>query len=211
MPLNLTTGGDFLPFIKYNAKLGQWLVKVDKNQPDVVVANPRFAMDMKNVKQGWLNFGVSGLQAWWWEAGVRTPMPEGIPVKDGFQVILYGPDPQPALGNKPIGLRQWTSNANATKEGFVTAYSEWEQNAGQHPGELPVFQMTGATRIPGANGDSFAPVFTLTGWVERSKIPGIDETAAAPPATPVDDWQAPQPGEDYGAQVDPDLDDKIPF
>ncbi len=41
-------------------------------------------------------------------------MPNGVQVKDGFEIMMYGPDPQPALGGKPLGLRVWTSNANAT-------------------------------------------------------------------------------------------------
>jgi len=207
-----------MPFIKYNAKNGQWSIRVDKDQPDVIIANPRFAMDMANVKQGWMIFGVSGLQAWWWERGVRTAMPDGIQgVKDGFQIVLHGPDPQPALGNKPIGLRQWTSNAGSTKEGFCRAYDEWEANAGQHPNELPIFQMTGTETIPGAQGNNYAPVFALTGWVERAKIPEFDAhkatetqssepaygsgTGIVPPAT--QPWPGP-PGDD-------DLNDEIPY
>ncbi len=221
MPLNLTTGGgDFTPFLKYNAKMGQWSVRGEQDQPDVVIDKPRLAMDMANVKTGWILTSPGAPPQTWWDApnGTRQALPNGVRAKDGFEVAVYGPDKQPNLGGAALGFRTWMANANAVKEGFCTAHTEWEQQSVDHPNEVPIFTANAVQRIPGAHGDNFAPVFELTGWVERSKIPAFDEHKAAQGngamtnGAPATDWQAPDDRPDVPATgpVD-DLDDEIPF
>lgn len=225
MPLNLSTGGEFMPYIKFNAKLGQWLVKGEDNMPDVIIPSPRMAMDMANVKTGWIIFSPAGPPQHIWDVnGIRQPLPDGVRAKDGFEVMVHGPDPQPGLGGHPVGFRVWSSNAAATKEGFVKAYSEWEAQSGEHPDEVPIFQMTGVQKIGGQHGDSFAPVFSLTGWVARSKVPeftaaqqtnGHAEPAAVQRTVQetANAMYAPQawPGPDPAPQYDEDLADDIPY
>lgn len=199
MTLNLTTGGDYTPFLKYNAKAGRWFVK-NENGDEVEVQNPRFAIDFENIKTGWICFPPASPPQFVWDYnGERQPRPEPIgkaQYKDGFEVMVYGSDPVPHLGGQPLGLRQWTSNANAAKGSVKRAYDLFEKGKAANPKKVPVFRCTGVSIIKGINGDSFEPIFELEQWVERSRISEF-ETApeAPPPASPPDD----------------ELDDEVPF
>ena len=62
MSLNLSTGGDFSPFLKYNAKAGRWFVR-GENGTDVEIEHPRFAIDLENIRQGWLDSVSAGIAA----------------------------------------------------------------------------------------------------------------------------------------------------
>lgn len=203
MSLNLSTGGDFTPFLKYNAKAGRWFVKND-NGDEVEVQNPRFAIDFDNIKTGWLCFPVaSAPQFVWDEQGVRAARPNPIgnaQFKDGFEVMVYGNDPQPALAGQPLGIRQWMSNANAAKGAIKLIHQVYEAARDQHPNQVPVFKCIGVHIIKGAQGDNFEPEFTLEQWVDRSRIAEFEAKANGTEAPP----PAPAPGPE-------DLDDEIPF
>lgn len=210
MALNLSTGGDFNPFIKYNAKAGRWFVR-DAEGIEVEVANPRFALDLANIRTGWICFPQSGPPVFVWDYdGVRAPKPQpvgGNAFKDGFEVLLFGPDPQPVLRGKPLGLRQWTSNSNAAKAAIIRADKEYEAVAAQHPDEVPVFNCTGVTIVKGQNGDSFEPNLTLHSWVARSKLPLLTAAQANRQAANGHD-HADAPSDDNSHR---DLDDDLPF
>lgn len=168
MTLNLSTGGDFTPFIKYNAKAGRWFVRNEAGN-DVEVPNPRFAIDMENIKTGWIHFSQTGAPEFVWDVNGERQARPGNQYKDGFEVDLYGADKVETIGTN-VGWRQWTSNAGAAKTAMLKIYTEWE-NAKQ-PGKLPIFQCTGITVIPSQYGDNYEPNFVLQSWVEREQLPG---------------------------------------
>ena len=130
--LNLSTGGEFSPFLKYNAKAGRWFVRGD-NGTDVEIPNPRFAIDLENIRVGWIFFPQASPPQFVWDLnGIRAPKPEGA-YKDGFKVFIMGTDIQPALANQNLGVREWTSNAYAAKAGLMDLHRQYQDSFVQNP------------------------------------------------------------------------------
>ena len=178
MSLNLSTGGDFSPFIKYNAKAGRWFIRGD-NGTDVEIEHPRFAIDLANIRQGWILFPQASPPSFVWDVqGMRAPKPEGA-YKDGFKVFIMGTDPQPGLANQNIGVREWSSNAYAVKAGMMDLYRLYKASEKQNPNKIPVVRCVNVKIIKGEYGDSFEPVFTLEAWVDRDRVPQLTEAVAA--------------------------------
>lgn len=182
--LNLSTGGDSSPYIKYNAKAGRWFVRNHEGK-DIEVQNPRFAIELENFKTGWISFPAGSPPSFIWdEQGVRAPRPEGGDYKEGFEVWVMGTDPQPALGGAPIGVRQWTATAYAAKAGVTALNGLYEQHKGDNPDKMPVVRMVSVNVIKGDYGDNYEPVFQIESWVERSRIPQLIEAARPSAPTP---------------------------
>ena len=176
--LNLSTGGDFSPFIKYNAKAGRWFVR-GENGTDIEIASPRFAIDLANIRQGWILFPQASPPMFVWDVqGMRAPKPEGD-YKDGFKVFVMGTDPQPALANQNIGVREWSSNAYAAKAGMMELYRLYEATEKQNPNGIPVVRCVSVKVIKGEYGDSFEPVFVIDAWVDRDRVPQLTAAVAA--------------------------------
>ena len=177
--LNLSTGGDFSPFIKYNAKAGRWFVRRGDNGTDVEIPNPRFAIDLANIRVGWILFPQASPPSFVWDIeGVRAPKPEGD-YKDGFKVFVMGTDPQPGLANQNIGVREWSSNAYAVKAGMMELYRQYEATEKQNPNGIPVVRCVSVKVIKGEYGDSFEPVFVIEAWVGRDRVPQLTAAVAA--------------------------------
>ena len=178
MSLNLSTGGDFSPFLKYNAKAGRWFVR-GENGTDVEIEHPRFAIDLANIRQGWILFPQASPPSFVWDVqDVRAPRPEGG-YKDGFKGFIMGTHPQPGLANQNLGVREWTSNAYAVKTGMMDLYRQYQENAKQNPDKVPVVRCVSVKSIKGEYGDSFEPVFVIETWVDRDRVPQLTEAVAA--------------------------------
>ncbi|HDZ38964.1 MAG TPA: hypothetical protein ENH62_11860 [Marinobacter sp.] len=176
--LNLSTGGDFSPFIKYNAKAGRWFVRGD-NGTDVEIPSPRFAIDLANIRQGWIMFPQASPPSFVWDVqGMRAPKPEGD-YKDGFKVFVMGTDPQPALANQNIGVREWSSNAYVVKAGMMELYRQYEATEKQNPNGIPVVRCVSVKCIKGEYGDNFEPVFVIEAWVGRDRVPQLTAAVSA--------------------------------
>lgn len=190
--LNLSTGGEFSPYLKYNAKAGRWFVR-GENATDIEIVNPRFAIDLENIRVGWVLFPQASPPSFLWDVqGVRAPKPDGD-YKDGFKVFIMGTDIQPALANKPLGVREWSSNAYAAKAGMMDIHRQYQEGKAQNPDKVPVARCISVKVIKGEYGDSFEPVFVIEAWVERSRLPQLTAaiTADIQSTSPV--APAPQP------------------
>lgn len=209
MKPNLSTGGgDFTPFIKYNAKAGRWFVR--HNERDAEIPNPTFAIDLANIRTGWIHFPQSGAPNLIWDVeGVRAPKPSPNH-KDGFEVFLFGNDPMPVLDGQPVGIRQWMSNAGTAKAAILDAWAQYEQ--AKQNDDIPIFECAGVEIVPSAYGDNFQPKLVLKGWVGRAQVPEFDEAVAhrtpsdvaapqqeMPPLGPQGD-PGPQSADDYGSR-----------
>lgn len=179
MPLNLqASDGEFTPYIKYNSKAGRWYVKVE-GQREVEVANPRLAFDMANIKTGWIMFteGMGPISVW--DKGQDMAVkPEGK-YKRGFHVMVVGGDSLAGIGI--LGLREFSSTAGVVNTAMNKMYEIYEQQSGQHPGQVPFYQCTGVKPITGMYGTNYEPLFNLIGWVDRAKVPDFDKHLAATP------------------------------
>lgn len=165
MTLHLPTGGgDFHPFIKYDASAGRWKAR-DDNGKDQLIQNPKFVVAFEHILVGWILFHPSGRpDCQWDEPGVQTDRP-GDNYKRGFKVLLYGTETRPELG-KPLGLVEWMSNAGVTNAGVNKAHDLYEAQLPANPNAMPVFQCVGIE----ASGDNYEPVFDLVNWADKSKI-----------------------------------------
>lgn len=187
MPLNLSVNdGDFTPYLKYNAKAGRFYCKAEGATEETEIVNPILAFDMANIKTGWLFYaeGSGPEKVWDSSPEIAAPKPSGPKkFKRGFEVMVIGNGLIPRTSQK-IGLREMSSTAANVITAMLRMYAEYEAGATQHPGEVPIFACEGVKPINGAYGVNYEPLFTLKGWVARSRVPAFDEHAqtAAPPA-----------------------------
>lgn len=224
MPLNLSVGeGDFTPFLRYNAKAGRFYVKPEGSTEDVEIINPFLAFDMANIRTGWLYYaeGSGPEKVWDPSASTMAPRPPGPKkFKRGFEVMVYGNGIVPGT-NKRLGLREFSSTANNVISAILRMYADYEAGAAAHPDCVPAYTCNGVKPITGAYGTNYEPIFTLTQWVSRSKIPAFDEHSNTqqrepepdniPPATSPDDFGLPPANGPRGSVKDALLDDQIPF
>lgn len=215
MPLNLSVGdGDFVPYLKYNAKAGRFYVKSPDGKVDIEVEKPRLAFDMANIKTGWIYYpeggGAPPEKVWDPTLNQQAPKPAGMKkFRRGFEVMVVGADQIPGVGI--LGLREFGSTAGAVIGSILKMYDLYEIGAEQNPEKVPFFRCTQVNPIDSKYGTNYEPVFSLLGWVERKKVPEFDAHLAnsdnlpARTTAPAGNGQsAPPPRHD-------DLDDEIPF
>ena len=188
MPLNLSVqdDGEFLNYVKFNAKAGRFYVKGDGSEVEVM--NPRFVVDMEHIKTGWIFYqeGMGPERIWDPSPTQMAPRPAGPKKwKRGFELLVFGPDTVPGVGK--IGLREFSSTANSAISAIIKMYSAYEAGVAQNPGKLPFFQCVRVIPIQGSFGTNYEPAFEMTSWVDRKKVPAFEEalkTFAAPSAPP---------------------------
>lgn len=229
MPLNLnpSDGGDFTPFIKFNAKAGRWYVKPKDASMEIEIVSPILAFDMAHIKTGWLCFPTASAPIKKWDPSLTelADQPEGK-FKRGFEVSVFG-NSQITGGYGIIGLREFCSCANATVTAIINMYAQYEMELQGNQHMVPIFRSMGVEPIPGQHGTNYEPKFDLVKWVPRENIPDFDKQRQAAPAQASSGWngdaQAPlavpppldvsppphEPSADvnYGAE----LEDEIPF
>ncbi len=209
MSLNLPTkGGDFTPFLKYNAKAGRFFVRVEGSEQDQEIDKPILVIDMANIKTGLIYFPMNGApQTIWDTPEVEASTTSAGQWKRGFKVVCYG--------EQPIGLREWSSNSINTNAALVKMHQAWEASP-EHAdySKVPWFRNTGVNPIESSFGTNYEPLFELGGFTERAgRFPeenGADKTQAtsapAPQPTP-----APSTAPSTAPAGDPVLDDSIPW
>jgi hypothetical protein len=132
----------------------------------------KVAMDLENIKVGWLGF-VGGAPDFHL-VNIGEPMP-ARPSPDhnqGFQVKLC---------NKELGLRELSSGAKTMTVPFNDLHNAFEAQKADNAGKVPVIEFTGSERykVNTPNGElTFKkPVMVISGWVDR---PATLDGAAAP-------------------------------
>lgn len=216
MPLNLSINdGDFTPFLKYNAKAGRWYVKPEGGGDEVEIDKPRLAIDMANIKTGWIFYQEGGGPEKVWDPSntQEAPRPPGPrKFKRGFEVMVFGADNVPGVGQ--IGLREFTSTAANCITAILGMYADYEAGMAANPGAVPYYVCLGVKPIQGAYGTNYEPQFVLKGWVPRGKIAAFDAPPTAPKQGAVnfapnarDRAMAPPVEDNYRG----DMEDEIPF
>ena len=223
MPINLSVGdGDFTPFLKYNAKAGRFYVKPEGATEEVEIVNPLLAFDMAHIKTGWIFYaeGTGPEKIWDPSPTQMAPKPrDPRKFKRGFEVMVYGNGIIPRSTQK-IGLRELSSTATNVIAAIVRMYAEYEEGASANPGSVPVFTCDGVKPVNGAYGVNYEPLFTLKGWVPRSKVPAFDEnmTPAQTNGSGQHSELNPPPQDDFGitpaarpGSMKDQITDDIPF
>ena len=173
-------GSTIVPILKYDTR-GGYIIKVDRHQDEggtwvkdesELEYPVKVAMDLENIKVGWLGF-VGGAPDFHL-VNIGEPMP-ARPSPDhnqGFQVKLC---------NKELGLRELSSGAKTMTVPFNDLHNAYEAQKADNAGKVPVIEFTGSERykVNTPNGElTFKkPVMVISGWVDR---PATLDGAAAP-------------------------------
>lgn len=213
MPLNLSVSdGEFVPYLKYNAKAGRFYVKPEGATSDIEIMNPLLAFDMENIKTGWLYYAEGSGPEKLWDPSLSqmAPRPPGPKkFKRGFEVMVYGNAIIPGT-QKKLGLREFSSTAGNVITAILNMYADYEAGAKANVGMIPVYACEGVKPINGAYGTNYEPMFTLKTWVPRAKVPEFDEHAAKR-SEPEDDRAPPPRLAAAGGRTVDDMSDDIPF
>lgn len=160
MALNIVSqGGDFDPYVKYNAKAGRWYIKGENGE--VEVQNPVFVADFANIKTGWLLFLEGQAPDKVWDVSLTQPAPKPSDAhKRGFGLRLFS---KTSFGGV-VDLSGASMHLNGSINDLYTAY-EVAPEAKQ--GLLPVVKFAGATPMKDKMGTNYKPNFVIEKWVAR--------------------------------------------
>jgi hypothetical protein len=171
MGLNITSqGGDFDPYVKYNAKAGRWYVK--QGDGEVEVQNPVFVADFENIKTGWFYFRAGSAPEKVFDVSLSQPAPKpdrtytddkGVMrdcFKRGFELRLFSKN---SFGGIVVlnGASMHLNNA------INTLYEQFEAGKLNNPNLLPVVKFTGTTPMKDKAGTNYFPNFVIDKWVAR--------------------------------------------
>jgi hypothetical protein len=199
MGLGLPTGGggDFVTYLKYNAKAGRWYTKDDDGN-EYEVEKPRMIMDFANIKTGAFKFQAGVAPEMNFDTSIGSgdaAMPDDK-FKRGFVVHVFSP--------KIGGLRELSATSGTMNEVINDLYDQFDSAPEKAQGKVPVVACTGVMPIEGKHGTNYKPVMTLEKWADRPAElkNGAAESKPAPaavvppPAEPVPAPAAPTPAED---------------
>jgi hypothetical protein len=163
------SGGNFLPALKYDARVGtvylQDRVYADgrwESEQRDVTKEFRAAFDMQNLQRGWINFPKGA-----------PPQMHLVPIgqdpgdapdddyKEGLRVLVKM---DASLGGD---VRELMSTAVALWNALDALHDGYLADADKHPGALPVVDLDRVVETKTANGTSFAPIFKIVGWIPR--------------------------------------------
>jgi hypothetical protein len=153
-------GGDFTPFLKFNAKAKEWLWSGDDGAEEITA--PKFVIDLEHIQLGWLRLEEGTRPDWALDPapGERAPRPSERH-KRAFLVRVEGRD-----GFEGVG--EFSSCATGVGAAVRELYRNFRAKAGEHPDRLPVVEVTGYTTTKGRYGTNYAPEFKIVGWAQRS-------------------------------------------
>lgn len=160
MGLNIvSTGGDYNPWVKYNAKAGRWYVKGENGEQEVT--NPAFVADFDNIKTGWLLFLEGQAPNNVWDKDLTTPAPKPSDAhKRGFSLSLFS---KASFG----GVVELSSSSMHLCNAINGLYEQYEAGRAANAGKLPVVKYTGSTPMKDKMGTNYAPNFVIEKWVDR--------------------------------------------
>lgn len=191
MPLNLEprAAGDFVPYVKYNAKAGRWYTKTD-NGDEIEVANMTAIFDLAQIKTGWLLFSEGAAPDTVWDNGsvAAQPSPQH---KRGFSVNAFSPK---ELG----GVREFSSSSNSAIIAIKELHEAFEAAPEAAKGLVPVVKCESVLPVKSKFGTNYQPVLKITKWVPRPEALPATVAAASevpPPVHPA----GPGPGNGPGA------------
>jgi hypothetical protein len=202
MPLNIGNS-NVQPYLKYNAKAGQW--SVVKDASDVrTISEPVFLVDFEGIRVGWLRFreGQAPERVLDPSLQVSGPQPDES-FKRGFVLDVY---------LREAGKLEFSSASSHTCIAVREAYERWEEEHGAHPGLCPVVKCVRIAPMKDKYGTNFRPSLAITGWAKWPAPNGNGNgerpamAASRPPLQPATPSAPPTSADDYGA-----FDDDIPF
>jgi len=171
MSLNIVSqGGDFDPYLKFNAKAGRWYTK--KDDQEIEVQNPVFVADFANIKTGWFYFKAGAAPQKVFDVSLSQPAPKpdatyaddkGV-IRDcfkrGFSLRLFS---NASFGGV-VELSGSSMHINNSINDLFIAYEAAPEKA---QGLLPVVKCNGTTAMKDKHGTNYRPNFVIEKWVTR--------------------------------------------
>jgi hypothetical protein len=173
MGLGLPTGGagNFIPYLKYNAKAGRFHSKIDEPGKGDQEVKPMTAIfDLAQIKTGKFKFAAGVAPDLRFDSSIGAGDAQGDEgYKPGFYVLAFAK----SIG----GLREFTSNAGVVNEAMNELYDAYIAAPEATEGKLPVVKCVKEDPIDRGHGANYKPVFAIQKWVDR---PAEMPLAAAP-------------------------------
>ena len=178
MPLNLQNGGNAVPHIRWLASTSSWSHSSEAGMQPFQLTQAIF--DLASIRTGWGRFSENEPPRWVWDRSLTEPAPRPAEGewKRGFRVMVLLP--------KEFGeerLREFATTGTGAVMGIDALYTEYEKQAADHPGQVPVVAFSGATPTRIGKGNTNIPKLDIAGWVDRPEgleaAGGKDEPAPA--------------------------------
>ena len=180
MPLNLPTGGDAKPYVRFMPSLNAWEMSTADGREEFAFDKPA-VFDLQHIQLGWLLL-AEGQRDWQpWPNNKPQPKPEGE-YKAGFEVNVYSSQ---MFGDEPV--RSFSSNGTGSTMFIQALYNEAEKAPEFAAGKSPVVQLNGSKATKVGKGTTRVPQFTIVKWIDRPAALGAGNpapAAAAPAPAP---------------------------
>jgi hypothetical protein len=200
-----SSGGEFTPVVKYDARAGR-IFRVDRDNiggewvtaPTDITKSFKAIFDLENLETGWIDFNT-GAAPVFALAKIGEPLPpRPTPnAKNGVRLMMKLS--KECGGDKPV--REMASSAKAFLQGLEELFIAY-QNMPKDEGKLPVVTITDTIPIKSGSGDrqstNYKPQFKITAWAPRGDLEWKAKNEA--PAAPKAEGFAPQTG---STRVDP--------
>lgn len=205
MPLpNLanSSGGDFDPYLSFNAKAGRWYSKPDDGGEQYEVTNMIAVFDLSNIKTGWFAFAEGAAPEKVFDPSLTqaAPKPGNDRAKRGFEVRVFS---EKNIG----GVREFSSTAGVAIEAINTIYDAWEAAPESKAGKLPVIKCKAVTPVKTKHGTNYAPVLEIVSWVDRpAELAGSNDNPPETAKPQASGGHVPPPATKVPATTDEDVD-----
>lgn len=190
-----SSGGDFLPIVKYDARAGR-MFRVDRTNDGTgwstdavdITSNFKALADFENIETGWINFATGGAPDFRMvKIGDPLPPRPSENHKNGIRFLVKLT--QECGGEKRI--REIAGVAKVFLAGIEQVYVAYQEGKAANPGKLPVLVMDGSSPVKSGTGDkqstNYQPRFRISAWAARGDLayqPKAAAPAAAPAVTP---------------------------
>jgi hypothetical protein len=143
---------------------------------------PQAIYDLENIQTGLGIFAEGEAPEWVMDPSLNEEAlnpGDGRLWKRGFLVTMYS--------DKYLdGAREFATTATGACRAISALYDQFEQQAGDNPGKVPVVQHDGATPTQIGKGHTNVPILKIVKWVERpDALKNGADISAAPKQTPV--------------------------
>lgn len=157
---NPASGGDFDPYLKFNAKAGRYYTKNDEGE-EYEVTNMTAVFDFDNLKTGWFTFEAGQAPEKVFDPSLSEAADKPHDkAKRGFEIKVFS---EKNLGGKC----EFASTAGAVIDAMNELYDEWQAGLSKNKGKVPVIKSDGVEAINGKHGTNYKPVLKIVSWTDR--------------------------------------------
>jgi hypothetical protein len=165
-----STGGDFLPIVKFDCRAGRMFRRDRANgeNTDVDITRSfKAVVDLENLETGWMNFDTGGAPEFAMAVFGKAAVPDKPSDKHRLGVRLVLKLHKDCGGD----VREFAGNAKSLVRGVDGLHDAYLAGVKENQGKLPVVVLEDTTPITTGEGarksTNYAPVFKIVNWVSR--------------------------------------------